>query len=174
MHHQARTEIVKLPVLLLAAQLLSAQTAPRPLDTDTYLNVVSSHRDRVLLVNFWATWCGPCVTEIPALLQLARKYKPEGFALMFVSADEPEDEEKAVSFLVKHRVPWPHYVKRAKDDDAFIRTIDRDWSGELPALILYDRKGKKVRFFSGETPVKEVETAIKEALGVTDGPVRLR
>jgi thiol-disulfide isomerase/thioredoxin len=163
-----------LTILLLGVQLLSAQTGLRPLDSDTYLNIVSSHRDRVLLVNFWATWCGPCVTGIPALLQLARKYKPEGFALMLVSADEPEDEQRAIDFLVKNRVPWPHYVKRAKDDDVFIRTIDRDWSGELPALILYDRKGKKVRFFSGETPISELEKAVKEALGVTDGPVRLR
>lgn len=165
---------MKLALACAAATLLSASSTLRPIDSDTYLNIVSSHRDRVLLVNFWATWCGPCITEMPALVQLARKYKPEGFAVMFVSADEPETEAEAIQVLSKNRVPWPHYIKRAPDDDAFIRIVDRDWSGELPALVLYDRKGKKLRFFSGETPLKEVEAAVREALGVTDAPVRLR
>ena len=163
---------MKAAAFLAAVLLASAQqTGFRPLDSDSYLNTVSSHRDRVLLVNFWASWCGPCLKEMPLLLNLARKYKAEGFTLMLVSADEPEDEAQALQVLIKNRVPWPHYIKRARDNDAFIRAVDRDWSGDLPALALYDRKGKKLRFFSGETPLAEVESAIKTALNA-DNPFR--
>jgi len=69
-----------------------------------------------------------------------------------------------VAFLVKAGIPDPAYLKRVKNDDRFINSIDAKWSGALPALVLYDQSGKKVRTWVGESDLKAVEAAIKKLL----------
>ncbi len=143
---------------------LAAQDKLLPLDEAVYEKVVASAKSKILLVNFWATWCEPCRTEMPALVKLEASLRARGFQFVTVSADEPEDEAAALQFLRKSNVQGPAYIKRVKDDDAFIRVVDAKWSGALPALILFDRAGRKARAFIGETDLKELETAIQKLL----------
>jgi thiol-disulfide isomerase/thioredoxin len=151
-------------VLFLAALAQSAQAPLQPLDEKAFAGLVSSHRGGVLLVNFWATWCAPCREEMPKLVELQRKYQTKGFRLVTISCDEPEDQAKAVQFLAKAGVSGGSYHKRADDDDKFITFVDKTWSGALPALYLYDRSGKRVRSFIGETDMSALEGAVKKLL----------
>jgi len=153
-------------LLLAAAGALSlfAQGNLLPLDEAVYQKLIASAKGKVLLVNFWATWCEPCRTEMPALAQLQSNLRAKGFQLVTVSADEPEEEAAARQFLVKSNIQGPAYLKKVKDDDAFIRSVDPKWSGALPALILFDRTGRKSRAFIGETDLKDLEAAIRKLL----------
>jgi thiol-disulfide isomerase/thioredoxin len=153
--------LLLLPVLF--AALLPAASLT-PVDEASYPKLVAGHKGKVLLVNFWATWCVPCRKEMPELTKLQAKLKAKGFQFITVSADEPEQEQDAVNFLDKYGVPKPAYLKRAKDDDKFINSIDPKWSGALPALFLYDRSGKKIRSYFGETDLKALETVIVKLL----------
>ena len=102
---------------------------------------------------------------MPQLVKLNDKLKAKGMKLVMVSADEPESEGLAKKFLSEvNAVGVPSYVKRAKDDDKFIDAIDPKWQGALPALFIYDRAGKKVRTFIGETSMADVEAAIQKLL----------
>lgn len=83
---------------------------------------------------------------------------------MTISADEPEDEKTALAFLTKAGVVDPVYAKHANNDDKFINAIDPKWSGALPALILYDRVGKKVKIWIGETDLKGLEAELRKLL----------
>ena len=83
---------------------------------------------------------------------------------MTVSADEPEKEAEAQKFAVESGIMWPAYIRKANDDDAFINSVDPKWSGALPAMILYDKTGKRVKSFIGETPVKDIEAAVMKLL----------
>lgn len=148
---------------LLAAALASAASLP-PVDETTYPKVVAAQKGKVVLVNFWATWCVPCRAEMPQLVKMEARLKAKGFTLLTISADEPEQEAQALQFLAKNAVPPPFYLKKAKDDDKFINFIDPKWSGAVPALVLYDRTGKKVKFYVGETNLQEVEAAITKLL----------
>ena len=141
--------------------LLFALTA---VDETGYQKLVASHKGKVVLIDFWATWCAPCREEMPQLAKLEAKLRDKGFVLVTVSADEPEQEKAAAEFLKKSGVASPAYIKRAKDDDRFINSIDPKWSGALPAMVLYDRAGKKVKNWVGETPMAELEAAIKKIL----------
>ena len=122
------------------------------------------YRGKVVLLNFWATWCKPCRAEMPELAKLSKRLAARGFALVTVSSDEPEQETAAANVLKNDGITGPAYIKMPKDDDKFINAIDPKWGGALPALFLYDRTGKKIRSFIGETPTKELEAAIEKLL----------
>ena len=152
---------------LLIASILAAfgqQTKFQPVDDARYPKLVAEHKGKVLLVDFWATWCKPCRVETPAIVKMAGQLTARGLDLVAISADEPEQEAAALQFLRENKVPGTAYVKKAADDDKFTAMVDGKWNGALPALVLYDRTGKRVRAFYGETPTKEVEAAILKLL----------
>ena len=126
--------------------------------------MVAAHRGKVLLVDFWATWCSSCREEMPKLIALFDAQKRKGFDLVTISCDEPEQALAAAQFVERQRAPTPHYVRHAKSDDDFINAIDARWSGALPALFLFNREGKQVQEFIGETDEKVLETAINKVL----------
>lgn len=146
-----------LPLALLLATLV-------PIDESGFQKLVSAHRGKVVLYDFWATWCEPCRVELPQLIRLQTKLKARGFELVTISADEPEQQVEAEKVLKKIQSPRPAYRKQARKDDDFINAIDPQWSGALPAMFLYDRTGHKVAAFIGETESVVIESAIRKLL----------
>jgi thiol-disulfide isomerase/thioredoxin len=140
--------------------LAFAGPALTPVDEVAVQKLVAANKGKVLIVNFWATWCAPCREEMPQLLALSKRLEPKGVKLLLISADEPGDEQKAAEFLGTQKAPAPLYIKKAKDDDLFINTFDPKWSGALPATFVYDRTGKRVKSFIGEVEMKDLEAAL--------------
>ena len=150
--------------LALGAALLPAQAKLTPVAEATYGKLIAGHKGKVVLIDFWATWCVPCRAEMPQLVKLSQKLNAKGLDIVMVSADEPEKEAAAAKVLVDNAAPGPFYVKHAADDDKFYAVVNPKWSGEMPAMFLYDRSGKLVKSFLGETPVKDIEAAILKLL----------
>ena len=126
--------------------------------------MLQSHRGKVVLVDFWATWCDPCREELPKLVALSKKLDARKFQLVTISADEPEKQAAVTAFLDREGVRGSRYIKRVEDDQVFIDGIDRQWSGALPALFLYDASGHRIASFIGESDIAAVESAIRKAL----------
>jgi thiol-disulfide isomerase/thioredoxin len=135
-----------------------------PLDESGYRALLKSSAGNVVLVDFWATWCAPCRKEMPLLAKLDARLRAKRFKLITVSADEPEQQQAAADFLAKSSISGAAYLRRAQDDDKFISSIEPKWSGALPALFLYDRQGKLVKSFLGETEIATLEAAIQKLL----------
>jgi thiol-disulfide isomerase/thioredoxin len=153
--------------LLAAFAALSAMAggpALQPLDEAGFEKLVQSHKGKVVVYEFWATWCVPCRAELPHLVQLQRKLEGRGFEVVTISSDEADREEAAAHFLRTSGVAGTAFRKRARDDDRFADAIDPQWGGALPALFLYDRSGRKVRSFIGETNLNTLESAIRKLL----------
>ncbi len=148
-------------VALLAAPDLRCQL--QSMDEDVFSRTLANS-GKVVLFDFWATWCDPCRAELPALVKLERKWRGRGLVLVTISADEPEQEVPALRFLLKSGVRFPAYVKHVKNDELFIDSIDRKWSGALPGVFLYDRAGQKAASFIGETDNTEIEKALGRLL----------
>jgi len=156
---------VKTAALLLAlAAAFAAEPRLTPIDEAGYTKAIAAERGKIVLVDFWATWCDPCREELPKLAVMEAKLRKRGFVLITVSADEPEQDAAAYALLLKDGVRLPGYRKQAVSDQNFIDFVDRDWSGALPALFLYDREGKKVKSMIGETEMDEIEQAVGKLL----------
>ena len=149
-------------VILLAAGLAGAQSKLTPVTEASFLKLVAAHKGRIVLVDFWATWCVPCRAEMPQLVKLSERLRARGLDFITVSADEPANEPAAYKLLMQDAVAAPFYVKHASDDDKFYDLVDAKWAGVMPGIFIYDRSGKRVRSFYGETPVTDVEAAIQK------------
>jgi len=123
-------------------------------------------RARPLLVNFWATWCGPCREEFPDLVKLRGQYAEDRLDFILVSLDDPSDIPKAVpEFLSEQRATaLPAYLLHATDDSIAINLVDPTWSGELPATFIYDRSGNVVYKHKGRVKPDELRAALDAAL----------
>ncbi|MBI2688177.1 MAG: TlpA family protein disulfide reductase [Acidobacteria bacterium] len=151
--------------LILAAAALSFAAEPlQKINEIGYPKMLAAQKGKVVLVDFWATWCVPCRKELPELAKLEARLKAKGLVLVPISADEPENADTAREFLAKAGVTGATYLKAPKDDDVFIRLIDPKWGGELPALVLYDKAGRKVQLWKGETSVATIEAAVGKLL----------
>ncbi len=136
-----------------------------PLDEAAFRRLVAEHKGKVLLVDFWATWCAPCRDEMPKLVALYAAEKGRGLDFVTISCDDPEQEADALKFLDMHGATMPRYVKHAKSDDDFINSIDPKWSGALPGLFLFDREGRKAGSYIGETDIKALQGDVQRILG---------
>lgn len=115
------------------------------------------------LVNIWATWCGPCREEFPALVSLAERRRQDGLRVLFVSADFADQAPAARVFLAEHHAPGPWLIKNQPDME-FIDGLDRRWTGALPATLIYDAKGQPVAFWEGGADSARFESAIAPLL----------
>jgi|SRR5271165_2961120 len=145
-------------LLLFAAPTLTSLT---PIDEVGFQKLVQSNKGKVVLYDFWATYCAPCRAETPELLKLEKKLHASGFVLVTISADEPESDARAAKMADQLGITRPAYRKEAKKDEDFINSIDPKWEGALPAMFLYDRNGRRVRSFIGATDTATVEKAIQ-------------
>ncbi len=146
--------------LFLALLMLAAPERLVPVDESAFIKLIQANKGKVVLVDFWATWCAPCRVEMPRVAKMAESLKAKGLVVLTISADDPEQEADAMKFLKQSGVSLPSFVKRAKNDDKFISGVDPKWSGALPAKFLYDKNGKKVKSWIGETPIEELQNGI--------------
>ena len=146
--------------------VLAFGAAPRlaGVDEATFSKLIEAQHGKVVLVDFWATWCEPCREELPKLAAFEAKLRARGLVLITISADEPEQDAAAYAFLMKSGVRLPAYRKQTGNDNAFIDFIDPKWSGALPALFLFGRDGAKVKSFIGETSMHDIEQAVSQLL----------
>jgi thiol-disulfide isomerase/thioredoxin len=126
---------------------------------------IAQEKGRVVLVNFWATWCAPCREEFPDLARLSRALSPRGLSVLGVSTDFAKEVPAVEKFLAEHAPPFPNYRKKSGGDDQdFINGVDRSWGGELPFSVLYGRDGKKARVLSGQHSYAQFAREVEKLL----------
>ena len=126
---------------------------------------LAAEKGRVVVVNFWATWCVPCREEFPAFVELERRYAGRGLTVLAVSLDSPGVRDTEVKeFLAEMRPLFPVFIKTAGDPDTFINAIDPEWSGVLPATFIYDRSGQRRHTLFSPQTLDSLEGMVKPLL----------
>ncbi len=115
--------------------------------------------DTTYVVNFWATWCVPCVEELPYFEKLNSKYKENKVKVLLVSLDMKKDvEKKLLPFIKSHNIKSDVVFLQDPDSNSWIPKVDSTWSGAIPATVIYNKSNRKFyeRSFTYEELEKEV------------------
>jgi len=129
----------------------------------------SNGSDTVYVVNFWATFCKPCVGEIPSFINVVNRYKGQKVKLLLVSLDLPDYYPAKIASFVKQRhfntnIAWLNETNA----DIFCPMIDKKWSGAIPATIIVNGKTGYKKFFEDEMTGEQFEKEVKLAIGFSD------
>jgi peroxiredoxin len=112
------------------------------LDEAGIKELLKNNSDKLRLINVWATWCGPCVTEFPDFISINRMYRRRDFEFITISADDPAKKEKVLKFLKEQQASNTNYLFSTDDKYKLIEAIDPKWQGALPYTILVEPGGK--------------------------------
>ena len=125
-----------------------------------YLN---QDNDSVYFVNFWATWCIPCVKEMPAINQIAEKYANSKVSILLVSMDMPNKiESRVIPFISKHKIHSTVVILDDPDFNSWINKVNTQWSGGIPASLVYTKKSRD--FYEQSFEFEELNTIIQTKL----------
>ena len=126
---------------------------------------LSDYQGRIIVLNFWATWCGPCKEELPRLSEMAGRYASEHVAFIFASIDEPKKLPAVRDYVTQQKVTLPVWVGASVD-------LLEQLSGRnvVPATLIIDGKGEIVRAINGEAREQDVSEAVDWLLKEMKGP----
>lgn len=127
---------------------------------EAFQPVLHNRNDTVYVINFWATWCSPCVKELPDFERLRQKYHREKFRMILVSLDfNRQKETRLIPFILQHKLKAEVVHLNAPDANAWIEKVNPDWSGSIPATLIY--RGDRRIFREGSYTFDELDTIVK-------------
>jgi thiol-disulfide isomerase/thioredoxin len=128
---------------------------------DTLLQETTAGKnDTLYVVNFWATWCAPCVKELPAFQTMYTKFAPQKVKMIFVSLNSIKDNATVEKFAKQHDLKPEVLLLDAGNPNVWINKVDTTWSGTIPATAMY-RMGKKVYFHEGDFTEDQLKNIIQ-------------
>lgn len=134
------------------------------INIDSVKSLLANNSKNYRLINIWATWCGPCVSEFPNFVTMNRMYRLREFETISISMDDMSKKENALGFLKKKEASFQNYILNG-DKYQFIEAIDKDWQGALPYTALIAPGGKIVYSTQGEINALEMKKLVVNSLG---------
>lgn len=114
----------------------------------------------ITVVNFWATWCKPCIKELPYFEKLKSQYSKDQVEVILVSLDFPDQMERLEAFIEKRNVASEVILLDDADANSWINKVDPSWSGAIPATIIYTNK--KRNFYERSFTFQELELELEK------------
>ncbi len=154
-------------ILILSATTTSAQEIKLWKLAD--LEAAMSKTDKPTIFNFWASFCKPCIEEIPYFQQIVKKYDSEGVQLILVSLDMKEHyPQKIKAFAKKFKFTAPLVFLDENDADKFCPAVDKKWSGVIPASLFVNNKTGFRSFYEDQLSKTQFDNEIKKMIKAKD------
>ncbi len=153
----------RLVFLLLIICAYSTKAQKVQLVDRNWINHMSQNNsDTTYIINFWATWCKPCVEEMPAFEKLTKEYKDKKVKVILVSCDfKKQLDSRVIPFINEKNIQSTVVFMNETDPNTWIERVDSKFSGAIPATLIINGK-KDFRFFKeGETNYEELESIVK-------------
>ncbi|MHB1922652.1 MAG: TlpA disulfide reductase family protein [Chitinophagaceae bacterium] len=129
------------------------------------LGKILKRNDAIYVVNLWATWCKPCVEEMPYIQKIAEEYKNKNVKVILVSLDYDNAFPKKIeSFAKKHGITSPIYWLDETDPSTIAKVVDKSWKGLIPCTILVNNKKGYRKFVAQKMDENTWEKEVKLAL----------
>lgn len=152
-----------LPLTAISQHGRGVELALKSIDGQTVR--LKDYRGKIVLVNFWATWCGPCKAEVPLLVKEEENYRSRGVIFIAVSVDEAKSRKKVYAFVSRNLVHLPVWLGATSDD------LDRLGMGlAVPATAFLDQQGQIVFRIIGPTHEGELRDRLDWLIGLRAGP----
>jgi len=131
------------------------------LNIDQLNERIEKGKDSIYVVNFWATWCAPCIKELPHFEKLNAEFKSEKLAVLLVSVDFKSKLNSAViPFIKRKNIKSQVFLLNESDPQQYIDRIEKSWSGSIPATLFI--KGDKRKFIESEFTYEQLLTEYKK------------
>lgn len=125
-----------------------------------FKSFLNKQDDKIYVINFWATWCAPCVKELPCFETLNTKYANRNVEVILVSLDFPHlYDSKLKPFVIKNKIKSKVIALHDVDANNWIFKVDENWTGSIPATLIY--KNKNSKFYEQSFSYEELEKEVK-------------
>ncbi|MBK8558071.1 MAG: TlpA family protein disulfide reductase [Lewinellaceae bacterium] len=159
-----RSAAIIVPLLLLLAAQGQAQQVPF-IKSNQIEYWKHSSSDTIYVFNFWATWCGPCVKELPNFDVIQEKYAGRNVKVVLISTDFKKDaQQRLQAFIEKNDVDSEVMFMDESNPNNYIDLVTPEWSGALPATLVLCSGRKKEIFHEGELSLEELDDMVRKAL----------
>jgi thiol-disulfide isomerase/thioredoxin len=149
------------------SQTVTAAAAPaaRLLNAQALRDLLGAQRGKVVILNLWATWCAPCLREIPVLINVTKNVAARGVVLVGVAMDEPQSLNTLVEpFRARFFPQFDTWLRDEPDMDRIASVVDQTWNEILPTTYIIGRNGKLSTKIQGARSEAQFRDAIEAAL----------
>ena len=133
-------------------------------DTTLLRSLRKNDSGKFRLVNFWATWCAPCVAEFNEFVTVNRMYRHRDFELITVSINQPDEEQQVLEFLKKQQASNRNLIFISSEREPLMTAFDPHWQGEVPYSVLMDPKGNVIYHEAGIIDILSIKRAIQKGM----------
>jgi thiol-disulfide isomerase/thioredoxin len=163
-HKHIPTGLLSFALIATLIVSVSAQSQSiRVVGSEDVHQLVRENQGKVVVLNFWASWCPPCLKEFPDIIRMYNEYESQGLEVIAVSMNADDEIEDIEDFLGNYDPPFSIY-RAVNQEETFLQGISEEWFGEMPTTLIFDAEGNRVQMHKKQLTYEELVAGVSGLL----------